>query len=63
MTRRQLGVTLVGAAAYAQTTAPALPKNSEEELAGARADWHSHAEKMAKVAIGMAGEPAFQFKP
>ena len=64
VTRRQLAATLaVGAAAYAQTSAPPLPKNPEEELTAARADWHSHVEKMAKVEIGMAVEPAFQFKP
>ena len=64
VTRRQLAATLaVGAAAHAQTAPLPLPKNHEEELAAARADWRSHAERMAKVEIGMAVEPAFQFKP
>ena len=64
VTRRQLAATLaVGAAAYAQTTPAPLPKTPEEELAAARADWRSHAERMAKVDIGMSIEPAFQFQP
>jgi hypothetical protein len=64
VTRRQLATTLaVAAAAVAQTPAPPLPKNPEEELKAARDDYRSNAEQMAKVELEMFTEPAFHFKP
>jgi hypothetical protein len=61
-TRRNLPATLLGtAAAVAQTPAP-LPATAEEELKAAREQVKRNAETLAKHAMPMATEPAFQFK-
>ena len=63
MTRRQLAATAIASAAAMPQNPPAAPDSPEELLAAARSQVQRNGEALAKVAIPMSLEPAFQFKP
>lgn len=61
LTRRQLAVAVVSAAAMART--PQTPADSADELQAARQRIKANGEALAQQPVPMATEPAFQFKP
>ncbi|HUA22258.1 MAG TPA: hypothetical protein VMB25_26115 [Bryobacteraceae bacterium] len=66
LTRREAAAALsASVAALAQTPQPSnpLPASADEELQRARAVWRENADTLARVALPMATEPAFLFKP
>jgi len=62
LTRRQLAAALSATAALAQTPAPPLPQNADEELKAARDQNRQISEALAKFPLPMATEPATHFK-
>ena len=62
MTRRSVALGLLAPAAAPAQPSPPLPADAEEELRLAREQVRRTAEALAKQAVPMATEPAFQFK-
>jgi len=62
MTRRQLAAALSAPALLAQTPAPQLPQNADEELTAAREQNRQTSAQLAKFPLPMASEPATHFK-
>jgi hypothetical protein len=62
LTRRELATVLAPAAALAQTPAPQPPASGDAELEAARARLKAAGDTLAKQAVPMDTEPAFQFK-
>jgi hypothetical protein len=60
LTRRELAAALASTAAAAQSSPP--PSTPQEELKAAQDRNRNTAEALAKMAVPMATEPAFQFK-
>jgi hypothetical protein len=60
VTRRELVAALVPAAALAQTNPP--PSSAADELKDARARLKANGDALAKLAVPMETEPAFQFR-
>ena len=64
MTRRTLAASAIAsAAAVAQNPPAAAPDSPEELMAAARSQLQRNGEALAKVAVPISLEPAFQFKP
>ncbi|MBZ5728696.1 MAG: hypothetical protein LAP87_27415 [Acidobacteriia bacterium] len=61
LTRRQLATLLASSTALAQAPPP-VPATPGEELKNARDRAKANGEALARLAIPMATEPAFQFK-
>jgi hypothetical protein len=63
LTRRQVAAAALSVPALlAQTPAPPLPQNAEEELKAARDQNRQISEALAKFPLPMATEPATHFK-
>ena len=64
ITRRKLAVSAVASAVARAQNPPSTPAEGEEELLkAAREQVKRTGETLAKYAVPMASEPAFQFKP
>jgi hypothetical protein len=63
LTRRELAAVIsTSAVLLAQTAAPPLPSNAEEELKAARDTLRQNSEQLAKVELPMSTEPAVHFR-
>lgn len=62
LTRRQLATALAPAVALAGTAVQPAAAASDEELRAARERIKTNGETLARQAVPMATEPAFQFK-
>jgi hypothetical protein len=62
LTRRELAVVLSAPALVAQTPAPPLPQNADDELTAARNQNRQASEQLAKFPLPMDTEPAVHFK-
>jgi hypothetical protein len=62
-TRRQLALAVsTSAIVLAQTPAPPLPSNADEELKAVRDTLRQNSEALAKVELPMSTEPAVHFR-
>ncbi len=64
LTRRRLAVAVLGSAAASAMPPqqPAPPRTPEDEIKAARARVQANSDALAKEAVPMATEPAFQFR-
>jgi len=62
LTRRQLAAVLSAPALLAQTPAPPLPQNADEELKAVRDQNRANAAQLDKFPLPMSVEPAVHFK-
>jgi hypothetical protein len=62
ISRRQLAGVILAGTAVAQVPQPPAPQSADAELEGARSERRAAARIIARVALPMTTEPAFQFK-
>jgi len=63
LTRRELAAALsTSAILLAQTPAPPIPSNADEELKAVKDTLRQNSEQLAKVDLPMSAEPAVQFR-